>query len=534
VCRRLLLLALAILAIGSPVLADDESSAGRVGDVEVSPAPDGRVNWSPKEIVLKFPSPPLGVQVELSTADGYPLPPAAPLSVEGDVLRYPNPQIYAGEYRVAWDGPHAGSYSFKVVMSGTFESVGPADSSAASSPGQSVGDDSDSAVALRWVLPSMLFLLMVVVLLRRRPVVALAVVVAVFAGGFSVWYFSDSVSARTECLPLSGEERLGCLNAAVLAGYDTGGVDAVVSALKDLDNDTRFRSEYGENVCHTVAHMAARVVVAREGSISKVATSADRLCASGFLHGALEGGAVFVTNEVYANEVLGICGDDRDNAALECSHGIGHGLALRLNSRLPEASDVCLLLPNEEQVVQCVLGASMLSGGWVGNMAARNADPAAFTPPGLDAGTIGEVCLYENLAAVPDRFRACLEGLFFYMKPGVEVVAKLPQPWNSVERIADWCIEVTADKPQLLEPCFSGVGSASALRLSADPSTLADPCKKAPSDVTLETCVLAVVTQVRNNQDVSPPRPVFEAVCSDVAGPVASRCLDAVDRLIAR
>lgn len=516
------------MALASPVAAEDASSAGSVGQVEVSPAPDGEVNWSPKEITLKFPSPPVGVDVTLATADGYLLPSAAPVVVEGNVIRYPNPQIYGGAYRVSWDGPHAGAFSFKVVMSSSFESVGPS--------GQSLEATSSNsnASALRWMLPLLAFLALVVVLLHRRPLVAALIVCAVFAGGFSFWYLSGSAGPRSACLPLTGEERLACLSASVLSTYDSGGIPAVMAALKELESDSRFRSEYGENVCHTVAHMAARVVVAREGSISEVAATADRLCASGFLHGALEGGAIYVDNEVYTGEVLGICGEDVDNDALECAHGIGHGLALRLNSRLPEASEVCLRLPNEEQAIQCVLGAAMLSGNWVGNMAARTDDPAAFTPPGLPTGSIGEVCLSDALTARPDRFRACLEGLFFYMKPGPEAVSRLPPPWDSVDTIADWCVGVTAERPELSDPCFSGVGSASALRLSAEPSSLASPCSKAPTDAALETCVIATVTQVRNNQDVSPPREVFEAVCAGAPPAIGSRCLDVSDRLIAR
>lgn len=519
---------MAALGLASPAVADEASSSGSVGRVKVSPAPDGEVNWSPKEIVLEFPSSPAGVDVTLSTSDGYRLPPSAPIEVEGNVVRYPNPQIYAGEYRVSWDGPHAGAFSFKVVMSGSFESVGPSGQSTQTTP------ESDDASALRWVLPLLVLFALVVVLLRRRPLVAVLIVCGVFAGGFSFWYFSGSTAARSECLPLAGEERLACLSASVLSTYDDGGIAAVTAALKELESDTRFRSEYGENVCHTVAHIAARVVVAKEGSISKVASSADRLCSSGFLHGALEGGAIFVDNDLYAGEVLGICGDDVDNAALECTHGIGHGLALRLNSRLHEASEVCLRLPNEEQAVQCVLGAAMLSGSWIGNMAARSEDPAAFTPPGLPTGSIGDVCLSEELTARPDRFRACLEGLFSYMKPGPEAVSRLPSPWDSVDTIADWCVDVTADRPELTDSCFSGVGSASALRLSAEPVSLAAPCLRAPTDGAIETCVVAVVTQVRNNQDVSPPREVFETVCAATPAPISSRCLDVSDRLILR
>lgn len=546
--RRLLLVLAGLLTVAAagwsgtvPAVSAESAappvSVGMVGRVEVSPAPSADLNWSPREIRLRFPDAPTGVVVTLSTADGFALPPAAPIEVEGTLLRYPNPQIYAGSYTVSWDGPHAGSYSFSVNVNGSFESIGP---SGETQPGTSAGSisagsSSGAGPGLLLALVGVASGLMLVVLLRRRLVLAVLAMVAVGSGVFALGVLpSPSGDDRSACLPLSGEERLACLNNAVLASFNAGGVGAVVDGLHALEEDARFRSEYGENVCHTVAHMAAREVVAREGSISRVAKSADLLCASGFLHGAIEGGAPFVSTAVFTDEVLGICGEGTDNNSLECAHGIGHGAALRLNSRLPEAVDICLLLANEAQAVQCILGAAMLSGNWIGNMAARSTEPGEFTPPGLPSGVIGDVCLDEDVVAMPDRFRACLEGVFFYMKPGPEATSRLPAPWDSVDAIADWCVSVTADRQSLEASCFSGVGSASALRLQQDPATLASPCARANTDEAHGVCVESMVTQVRNNQDVSPPREVFETACGGAPERFRERCLLVAERLITR
>jgi hypothetical protein len=542
---RLLLSVLSLVAVLTPAGARAEEaspppSVGKVGRVEVSPAPDAELSWSPKEIVLRFPASATGVTVTLETAEGFPLPPAAPVVVEGGVLRYPNPQIYAGTYTVRWDGPDPGSYDFIIKMRGGFESVGPSEGGVASTESDAATISSTTSSSptsgSRWfLLPGAAVFALLVVLLRRRPLLAGGLAVLLLGTGYLLFSADTGTSEnRSRCLPLSGEERLACLNVSVLAGFDDGGVRSVVAALHELEQDVRFRSEYGENVCHTVAHMAARVVVARAGSISEVAKEADLLCASGFLHGAIEGGAPFVSTEVFTDEVLGICGNATDNAALECSHGIGHGAALRLNSRLPEAVDICLQLANEPQAVQCILGAAMLSGNWIGNMAARDPDPERFTPPGLPTGTIGDVCLDEDLVLEAERFRACLEGVFFYMKPGPVATSRLAAPWDSVDSIASWCVEVTDARTGLEVPCFSGVGSASALRLEEEPSTMASPCAKARTDEAQLTCIESVVTQVRNNQDVSPPRTIFEEVCAAVPTRFTERCLSVSDRLINR
>lgn len=514
--------------------------------VTVTPAEGTELNWSPRAVVLAFPAPGPGPEVEVTLQDdeGYRYPPAVPSEITGSELRYFTPQLPDGTYTVSWSGPFAGSSVFSVRINGSSAALNPSVATPGTTDPAAELATGDPATDPRGLSPWLVLIvtLSIAVLLallarrhRRLALVATALLIATASAAVWVGRTTSPTDARARCLGLEGEPRLECLTAVVLAAYDaTGEIRAATEELHAVEQDPRFRSAYGESVCHSVAHMAARVVVAREGSISRVTADADLLCASGFLHGALEGGAPLLSTELFSEEVLGVCGSGTDNGALECAHGIGHAAALRFNSRIFEAADLCLALANEPQVTQCLLGVSMLSGNWVGNMAARDATPAAFTPPGVLVGQIGEPCLDPRFIAVPDRFRACLEGIFFYMKSGAEIVERLPAPWDSVDTIAAWCVDVVRDHAALEAACFASLGAASALRLEVAPAELPGVCSRAPGEAGLQSCVDSLVTQVRNNQDAAPPRAVFDEICANVPASVAGRCQAISDMLLAR
>jgi methionine-rich copper-binding protein CopC len=509
------------------------------GAVVVTPAAGEHLRWSPKEIVLAFPSElsTTAVTVELTDEDGYHYPPAVPVEISGRVLRFPTPQLPAGGYRVSWSGPFAGSSDFTVEVSGAGSALGPSGQTAGVA-GVATPNSNAGGIPVLILAPVTLGALLLAVLLRRHRRLATALtVVAVLGSALGYVVFDDAAApadARLRCLGLKGEERLACLASVIVDAHATDGVPAALTALHALERDPRFASVYGENVCHSVAHMSARVIVAREGSLTRVASGADRLCASGFLHGALEGGAPLLDSAVFSREVLGMCGTAADNSARECAHGIGHAASLRFNSRLLLAADLCLTLANETQVSECLLGAAMLSGNWIGNMAARDSAPEAFTPPGVPLGSVAEPCLDERFTSVPDRFRVCLEGVFFYLKSGREVAGRLPSPWDSVDEIAEWCVDVVAAQPTLELACFSGLGSASALRLDFPPAELPGVCRRAPGEAGLLSCVERLVTQVRNNQDVAPPREVFSQICARVPEQMYARCAALSEQLINR
>jgi hypothetical protein len=505
-----------------------------VGNVQVSPASNTSLNWPPREIKLSFQtgSAPTPLHVILVDDEGLRYPPALGTTTNGaDVILNP-PSLPAGVYTVSWTGAATGSYRF-AVTTGNAEELGPTESSNVTETSAVTNSEGSNALLKALMLFSIIALTGVVVFRYhpRRTVVGLLVLAVALSGVYVLRPASTFVEGRQRCLKFAGEPRLDCLAAVALERYDVGGVAATLAELRSLSSDPLFRSEYGEHVCHSVAHLTARVVVSREGSISKALANAASLCASGFLHGVLEGGAPLLETPVFADEVKSICGPASDEATLECAHGIGHATALRLNSRLRESADVCLGLANQQQAVQCVLGASMLYGAWIGNMADRSSDPAQYTPPGSPVGEIGEVCLDRRFTSDPDMFRACLEGMFFYIKSGADVLAILPRAWSDINEIGSWCAALATSHPELEMACFVSLGSASALRLHESPANMPGVCAAAHTDEGVEVCVVALVTQIRQNSSDSPAFSVYETVCSAAPAVAKTACLQTSKRL---
>jgi hypothetical protein len=508
-----------------------------VGSVQVSPAANTSLEWPPREIKLSFQSgnAPASMQVTLVDDEGLRYPPALETTTNGADVVFNPPSLPAGVYTVSWDGAAAGSYQF-AVTTGNAEELGPTESSDVTDTSAVVNSEG-SNVPLKALMLLSVIALAGVLIFRFRPrrvVVALLVVTVALSGVYVLRPASNSMEGRQRCLEFSGDPRLDCLAAVALERYDVGGVTATLAELRSLSSDPLFRPEYGEHVCHSVAHLAARVIVAREGSISKALSNADTLCASGFLHGVLEGGAPLLETSVFTDEVKGICGPASDEATFQCAHGIGHATALRLNSRLRESADVCIGLANQQQAVQCVLGASMLYGVWIGNMVARSTDPAQYTPPGSPIGEIGEVCLDKRFTSDPDMFRVCLEGMFVYMKSGAEVLALLPRAWSDINEIGSWCATLATSRPDLEMACFASLGSASALRLHESPVNMPGVCAAALTDEGVKVCVVALVTQIRRNSSDSPAFSVYETVCSAAPAVVTEACLQTSKRLYAQ
>jgi methionine-rich copper-binding protein CopC len=505
-----------------------------VGSVQVSPAANTSLEWPPREIKLSFQSgiAPTPVQVTLVDDEGLRYPPALGTTTNGADVVFNPPSLPAGVYTVSWTGAAADSYRF-AVTTGNAEELGPTESSNVAQTSAAIDPEGSNALLKAIMLFSITALTGVIVFRYRprRTVVGLLVIAVALSGVYVLRPTSTFIEGRQRCLKFSGDPRLDCLAAVALERYDVGGVAATLAELRSLSSDPLFRPEYGEHVCHSVAHLTARVVVSREGSISKSLANADTLCASGFLHGVIEGGAPLLETPVFADEVKSICGPASDEATFQCAHGIGHATALRLNSRLRESADVCIGLANQQQAVQCVLGASMLYGVWIGNMAARSPDPAQYTPPGSPIGEIGEVCLDRRFTSDPDMFRACLEGMFVYMKSGAEVLALLPRAWSDINEIGSWCAALATSRPELEMACFSSLGSASALRLHESPANMPGVCAAALTDEGVNVCVVALVTKIRWNSSDSPAFSVYETVCSAAPAVAKTACLQTSKRL---
>lgn len=505
-----------------------------VDDMQTVPADGAVLNWPPRDIVATLPeaTDPSKVTFELTDADGIVYHPAAESRIDGALVVFHPPTLPAGQYTFRWTGAVNGESGFTVSSFDNRDLV-PLE-------GQDDGTNVDQGAPTvpRWLgyLPLALGFLSASLLLFRRRFVAAAVVVVAAAALTGVLTLVGTADRSPEtstlpCLPLTGEGRIECLADSVLARFQDGGVRAALTGLVEIGRDQRFRSEYGENVCHSVAHTAAREIVLRTGSLRAALEAGGTVCASGFLHGALEGGAPVLSNEIFAEEVVTVCGRTASVADLECAHGVGHAASLRLNARMQESALICRRLANTEQVTQCILGAAMLYGSWIGNTSARG---AVVTPAGSPQGEIGEVCTGNLFTEIPSFHRACLEGIFQYLKSGPDAVARLPLRWRDLDEVARWCEETAVRRPELRVGCFASLGTASALRLWQDPASLASVCTQASTQASRRECVRALVTQVRNNSEDSPDLAVYERICEAVPADMRAGCVRSAKRMHGR
>jgi hypothetical protein len=133
-------------------------------------------------------------------------------------------------------------------------------------------------------------------------------------------------------------------------------------ALDELDS--RVRDGFEDHVnCHRIAHSMGAAAVASSSGDSAAAMAAGRVsCASGYYHGVVERAFVGIPKDQVAEAARDLCRyppDRRDNAAVQCLHGLGHGLMLRLGYELPAVVKACELIPTAADQDQCFSGAFM-------------------------------------------------------------------------------------------------------------------------------------------------------------------------------
>lgn len=499
-----------LAASGGPTQAQragaaDETTGSLPAGVSSDPAPGATLNWPPVTLRVTFPTVPSALPLlVLRDADGVSYPAAVPSRLEGTTAVFAPPHLGKGQYTLSWDGPTAGTLPFAIM-------------DAASADGQDAlsVDPGNGSGGLLWVVVVVAALTFVAGawLLRRRRALAVAVLVAaVLTAGLPV-LLRGALSPTTEagqglfdrCATLQGRTQFACL-VEVMAAAE--GVDAVNAALAALDADRRFLVGYGEQICHDVAHEAARYQVAVSGSALASIDGLQARCGNGFAHGAIEGAARVLTTEAFTAEFTALCaadqwgtGPDRE----ECSHGLGHAAMFRFNARLDESRDLCLTLSDRDHQADCLGGMAMSAADWFGNMLARIApesSPSAALPPGMSsledflgfcfAGPLSS--MRTSAGSVP---RDCFAGVAqFYSTPSETLVrlGALSDPSG----LASWCAVTVAARPELADACFHGVGFGSGSRRDVEPPEFLSPCVALTTAAHRRSCLEGALSQVRS------------------------------------
>lgn len=131
--------------------------------------------------------------------------------------------------------------------------------------------------------------------------------------------------------------------------------------------DKRIEKTGDHHSCHRIAHVIGAASLARyRGDVARTFAEGSASCFSGYYHGVLERSLANVKSNAapsLAKVARTLCAalprDEETWLALNCLHGLGHGLMISTGYRLPLALDVCRRLETEMDRTACKGGTFM-------------------------------------------------------------------------------------------------------------------------------------------------------------------------------
>ncbi|HEX9955226.1 MAG TPA: hypothetical protein VGB48_08450 [Allosphingosinicella sp.] len=174
---------------------------------------------------------------------------------------------------------------------------------------------------------------------------------------------ADASAAIKTCRSADAAAERGCYAQVFTARIASGGP---ASALELLDRlaalEPKVRSDG-----HFYAHHIGASALSSPAEVARVFASCTPGYQSGCYHGVIQ--SYFIAKEregagVTAQSVDALCADYRGTRAdllFQCTHGLGHGLAILQRHDLPAALTACDLLSREAEREMCYAGAFMES-----------------------------------------------------------------------------------------------------------------------------------------------------------------------------
>lgn len=307
--------------------------------------------------------------------------------------------------------------------------------------------------------------------MTRRTTILLAVVgVAAMAGVGSATMLGDRISqvpsgeglenfiaeAAETCPARSAQyvEHTACLGGIILNLIEERGAkDAVTAVHSYLASDPSAIS-----ACHSATHVSGRQM--REpDAIRDLISADDGSCNFGLTHGALEGFAQHVDEEVFLRLAPMMCTNARAGILrYNCAHGIGHAFALRYGGTLPELLGRCSTLDVEDHE-GCVTAMSMAYT----NDNASLAEDVRIEVPRVEDSALGTVC--AGLGGV-------VEATCWQMVPN----------WYSdipIDQLAVLTRDACMRAEEYGAKCANGLGQALFFRSDPPPDVDADSIERA-------------------------------------------------------
>ncbi|MET1110622.1 MAG: hypothetical protein ABWX67_03755 [Allosphingosinicella sp.] len=169
------------------------------------------------------------------------------------------------------------------------------------------------------------------------------------------------VQAVKKCRSADGEKKRTCYTAVLDARLAGGGAAAAIQMLDRLvalDPDVRRDA-------HMYAHRIGVSALKSPSEVGAAFTTCTPAYQSGCYHGVIQ--SYFMAREseggaVTAESVEALCADHREtrkDLLFQCTHGLGHGLAILRNHDLPEALKDCDLLSRPGEREMCYAGTFM-------------------------------------------------------------------------------------------------------------------------------------------------------------------------------
>jgi hypothetical protein len=249
--------------------------------------------------------------------------------------------------------------------------------------------------------------------------------------------------------------------------------------------------------CHQVAHDLGQDAVDLLPDLGVVMNVDAAVCASGYVHGAIEVSLARAGDDV-AQALPTLCAEVDDppysGPHYNCLHGLGHGLMLRDGAVLPAALDLCRTLEDRWQVRSCASGAFMENV-----LAAQQGRPADVDEDDLHhpCPTVGE-----------DLAGDC------YLMQTSHVLWRLG---GDVAETFDWCD--TAEQ-RYLDACYRSMGRDISGRSGLDVDVVLAECALGQPELRGACVAGAAANAVYETAGTA----AADALCAAVTGPDRARC----------
>jgi hypothetical protein len=260
---------------------------------------------------------------------------------------------------------------------------------------------------------------------------------------------SPSVGYNSDCSASSSED---CVRTRVAEVFTVGGIEAAVAEFERL----ALSSEQLRFNCHAWMHEIGELAGATY-EWAELPTEISLDCQGGLLHGVLQGVATRLPDTGLQDFVSGFCARMSSSKSsstaemdVECAHGIGHALSVRLFPDMEAAASLCHTSRLAAREQQLCLGGVLMELGYA-NLVSKGHAPG--TPQtgfvGISVERITALC--KTLSDVEDIFAECVSR--WWMFAGPEIGDHPVQMYQS-------CTEdLGAGIGDIAAPCARGVGS---------------------------------------------------------------------------